>query len=104
MREMMHAASFGKGDPECSALRPFQIESCQKLVRNRLPFAWIEAQQMTVVGNTVEQLKARNSTGRRECLIIFADQGFVVEPVVVRIEPELRDRLACAAAGIRTIR
>ena len=59
---------------------------------------------MAVAWKPVEQLKARAAAGRGERLIIFADQGFLVEPVVVRIQPELRDLVRRAAASIRIIR
>jgi hypothetical protein len=38
---------------------------------------------MAVARNTGEKLKARAAAGRRERLIIFADQGFLLEAAPV---------------------
>ena len=59
---------------------------------------------MAVAGNAVEQLEVRATPGCDECSMVFADQGFVVETVVVCIQPELRDLVGRAAAGIRLVR
>jgi hypothetical protein len=59
---------------------------------------------MAVARNTGEKLKARAAAGRRERLIIFADQGFLLEAAPVGVEPELRDFGDRAAARIRVVR
>src|SRR5258708_12621963 len=55
---------------------------------------------MAAARTGVRYLKARAAAGRRERLIVFADQRFVVEAVVVGIEPELRGLVRRAAASI----
>jgi hypothetical protein len=51
----------------------------------------------------VQQLEAHAAAGGCERLMIFADQLFLVEAVVVGIEPELLDLGGRAAAGIGII-
>jgi hypothetical protein len=55
---------------------------------------------MTVAWNPVEQLETSPATGCGKRLIVFADQGFVVEAVVVRVEPKLRDLVRRAVACV----
>ena len=42
---------------------------------------------MAVGRNRLNKLKPRAAAGSDECLMVFADQGFVVETIVVRIQP-----------------
>ncbi len=59
---------------------------------------------MAVAPNVVEKFEARAAAGRCERLIVFADQGFLVEAVIVGIEPELRDLGDRTAARVRVVR
>ena len=77
------------------------VERAQECVADRSPPVGIEPQQMAVAGNAVEQLEARAAAGGDEGLMVFADQGLVVEAIVVGIEPQLQHLVGRAAAGIR---
>jgi hypothetical protein len=85
-------------------LGPLQVESCQELVRDRSPSVGMKSQQMAVARNVVEKFKTREAAGRGERLIVFADERLVVELVVVRIQPKLRNRVRRTAACVRIIR
>src|SRR4029079_2650502 len=78
-----------------------EVERCQELIGNRSPPAGKESQQMTIARNTVQQLEARATRGCGKSSIIFADQSFLVEPVIVRVEPELRHLVRGALACLR---
>ena len=52
----------------------------------------------------MEQLGARAAARCRDGFVITADQGFVLEAVVVRIESELRHLVRRAAARVRVVR
>src|SRR5690242_10505990 len=87
-----------------SRSRALAIKRSQKFVRDRSPPVRIESQQMAVARNTVEKLEVRAAAGCDECLIEFADQGFLVKLVVVCIQPQLRDLVGRAATSIRIVR
>lgn len=74
-----------------------RAERSQEPVRSRPPPVGIKLQQMPVAPNAAEQLEVRAAPGCRERFVITADQGFVIEAVVVRIEPELRHLVRRAA-------
>ena len=74
------------------------------MIRDRAPPVGIKPQQMTVARHTVEHFEAGAAAGRDEGLLILADQGFIIEAVIVGIEPQLRDLVGRATAGIGVIR
>lgn len=75
------------GTQDCgSASASLHIESCQELIRDRSPPVRMKSQQMAVARNVLEKFKTRAAAGRGERLIVFADQSFRVEFVVVGIE------------------
>jgi hypothetical protein len=84
-----------------SASGTLAIERSQEFVRDRPPTAGLKSQQMSVARNFVEKFKARTAAGRGERLVVFADQSFGVEFVVVGIKPELWNLFRRTAACVR---
>jgi hypothetical protein len=90
--------------PELIASGALVVERSHEFVRDRPPTAGMKSQQMAVARNVVEKFKAHTAAGRGERLVVFADQSFGVEFVVVGIKPELWNPFRRTAACVRIIR
>jgi hypothetical protein len=58
---------------------------------------------VAVARNAMKKLEARAASGRGECLIVFADEGFLVQLVIVGVQPKLRDLIRRTATSVRII-